>query len=151
MNNFDKLNERIKYEFEDEAELKRFLTRPGLWPSSLSLDDKMEAIRSVIGLPESLRGLDYNDFLRTTYWDAIHEYLSRCCDCECCGEGLEHMKLFRKSAYYYGKEFLPAARCDFLIVCPKCYEKMGKYFPEIKEKTQESIERIIEIYKRRNQ
>lgn len=149
MSNFDKLNERIKYEFEDELDLEWFLTHPGLWPTSLSLDDKMEAIYSVIGLTESLRELSYNDFLHTSYWNAIQERLSRCCDCECCGEGLEHLRPFRKSTYYYGKEYLPRARCDFLILCPKCYEKMEKYFTEITERVTSEIEHIVEIYQKK--
>lgn len=150
MNNFNKLNTKIKEEFRNEQDIEWFLTHRCMWSSRLSLDDKMEIINSVSCLEESLRELSYEEFMRSSYWDAVREYLltNMSFGCSLCGDEMNRLKLFRKSTYYYGKEWLPHARYDFLVLCPKCYEKMTKYFPEITQTVEHNIQNIIQNYQR---
>jgi hypothetical protein len=149
MSNFDKLDKKIKEEFRTEQDLEWFLTHNCLWSSALSLDDKIAAIKSLDCLKESLRELDYQEFLNSSYWDAVQEYLPRqmTFGCSLCGDERKKLKLYRKSTCYYGKELLPAATGDFLVLCPKCYYKMTKFFSEIKQNVEYCIEQIIRNYR----
>lgn len=153
MSNFDKLDKKIKAEFRNEHDLEWFLTHNCLWSSALSLDDKIAAIKSLDCFEENLRELEYQEFLNSSYWDAVQEYLPRrmTFGCSLCGNEQKKLKLYRKSTYYYGKELLPAATRDFLVLCPKCYYKMTRFFPEIKQNVEYNIEQIIRNYRPSNE
>ena len=133
-----------------DKEFYDFIITPNAkWPLDISLAEQLQKISDCLYITENMRSIPYKTFLKTPYWETVSQYLLRRMSTECalCADSTEPVKLFRKAAFGYGREYSPHDYGDFIGLCPKCYEKVTKYFPEIEENVEEEIKKIIRNYK----
>lgn len=133
-----------------EKEFYDFIITPNAkWPTNISLAEQLQKISDCLYITEHLRSISYKEFLQTPYWKTVSQYLLRRMSCECalCANSKSPLKLFRKAAFGYGREYSPHDYGDFIGLCPNCYEKVTKYMPEIQANTEEEIEKTIRNYK----
>lgn len=133
-----------------DAEFYDFIITPNAkWPEEMSLSDQLQKISDCMYITETMRSIPYQTFLKTPYWETVSKYLLRrkSCECELCAKSSVGLKLLRKAAYGYGREYSPHDYGDFIALCPKCYDSINKHLPEIKANTEYEIDSIIRNYK----
>lgn len=133
-----------------DAEFYDFIITPNAkWPEDMSLADQLQRISDCMFITERIRSIPYETFLKTPYWETVSKYLLRKMSCECglCADSKSRLILFRKAAFGYGREYSPHDYGDFIALCPRCYERIVTYIPEIQKNTEEEINSIIRSYK----
>ena len=118
------LQEQIMLQTKRYIEL--YLSPSGSWKQGTKTWQKIEALKSGYldskQIIEHIKGMKYNDFLKTPYWKAIaekvkHRAKNRCQICN----GTENLNVHHRSYVHHGEELYHLE--DLICVCKNCHKK----------------------------